>query len=286
MGTYDIVIDINTLIEYYHEYRTNHFIDFKNQRVLIVSDGYDEEFDSESDMIEIPNQEHTNEFTEVFRVDHIFTYDTLKDFCRTFQIDEMEADLDYMKSHGEHGSDCSDCNYNHYDVNVEPCTSCVDYCNHSKNNTLSTNPDFEPNGIKNMVKENIHFSPTVPETLDNTIEYKPTGKLDKEIKCTTMNDICGPLKETFGKYVGPLLMNDIHNKSIKHIKFIIDYLWADELKAFQEHTEYVIQSQDDLQSWIDVCENYIMTHDNLETSEDPVNHVFYHLMKLKKLYNL
>ena len=56
------------------------------------------------------------------------------------------------------------------------------------------------------------------------------------------------------------------------IRKLIEYNWEDELKSFQEETEFEIQSQDSLECWIGVCE------------ARNIDHIFYHLMKLKQYY--
>ena len=61
---------------------------------------------------------------------------------------------------------------------------------------------------------------------------------------------------------------------IEHIEKIILYNWKDELRNFEETYGVEIQSQDDLQSWITVCE------------ANDWNHIFYTLMVLKQEFDL
>lgn len=51
---------------------------------------------------------------------------------------------------------------------------------------------------------------------------------------------------------------------------LITYSWAEELRSFQETFEVEIQSQDDLDTWIRVCQEKGWT-----------NHIFYSLMVLR-----
>lgn len=55
---------------------------------------------------------------------------------------------------------------------------------------------------------------------------------------------------------------------------IIDYLWEDEIKNFEEEFETEIQSQDDIDSWIKICED----------DEEMKSHIFYDLMVIKAAY--
>ena len=54
---------------------------------------------------------------------------------------------------------------------------------------------------------------------------------------------------------------------------LIDYSWNDEMKNFEEEYEVEIQSQDNLEPWIEWCE---------QTGN--ITHIFYHLMVLKSAY--
>jgi hypothetical protein len=62
---------------------------------------------------------------------------------------------------------------------------------------------------------------------------------------------------------------------IDSIKTLINYLWKDELKNFCETYGMEVQSQDNLEDWIKVCE----ISPGLE--EPMTNHIFYHLMVIK-----
>ena len=55
---------------------------------------------------------------------------------------------------------------------------------------------------------------------------------------------------------------------------IINYLWEDEFDDFEASYDVEIQSQDDLDPWIAICEK----------DEDMKSHAFYHLMVLKSSY--
>jgi hypothetical protein len=54
------------------------------------------------------------------------------------------------------------------------------------------------------------------------------------------------------------------------LQALIDSLWADEMNDFQFTYEVHIQSQDSLESWIEVCKRNGWT-----------NHRFYHMMVIK-----
>lgn len=350
---------------------TGLIFDYQNKKVFNCTDDTDEaEWSDQIFTFEIEGKE------VIFYLVEVLSYDTIKDMAEVIRIQEIENDLSYMKNNGEHVSSCSGCEYEQHSVNEIPCNICKNYDNYSKKDFM--------NNLSKCCNATIRY-------LD-CAECKEKGIPCEEIICTScgasikdseeeiinshfpnefrekqtdyMNDICGPLKETFGKksdndkivddIVTPIFdklkkdlkisdnkdtykigYNTTHQRldelilskpdvleakprslgytqqyidnfkkclengttpaleeiklqeQIKeHIKFIIDYLWDIEMKNFSETFEVSIQSQDDLQQWIDWCENYIMTHDNLEIGEDPINHIFYHLMKLKKLYNL
>lgn len=59
----------------------------------------------------------------------------------------------------------------------------------------------------------------------------------------------------------------------KSLKKLVNYNWEEEMKHFMETYDIHIQSQDNLEEWIKICEekNYI-------------NHIFYNLMILKSAY--
>jgi len=60
---------------------------------------------------------------------------------------------------------------------------------------------------------------------------------------------------------------------IKSIEEVIKYDWETEMEDFCEQFEVEIQSQDDLDKWINICEN---------ERPEMKNHVFYHLMVSRK----
>ena len=84
------------------------------------------------------------------------------------------------------------------------------------------------------------------------------------------------LKQVVKKLKGEPVIEDNDDELVTPEKIIasmmkvVDYLWEAELKSFQEKYEVEIQSQDSLQSWIEVCENNGWT-----------KHIFYNLMLMK-----
>lgn len=331
---------------------TGLIFDYQNKKVFNCTDDTDEaEWSDQIFTFEIEGKE------VIFYLVEVLSYDTIKDIAEVIRIQEMEHDINYMKSQEQHGNSCVGCHAEQGDVKVEPCKSCKDYCNYKSNSMLSdccSAPiryldceDCKKKGVPcpivictqcgatihdhtdeqaAEIQDNVRYDdqhkviPTDPETLDNTIEYHPVDVLHNNIKSTTMNNICGPLKETFGnpktlnqqtgclepfeyskllrlgfseEYIKNLkkcldknttpAMEEIKiEKQIKEsVKILIDYLWSNEMKHFCKGFGVEIQSQDNIQNWIDVCEN-----DNNPEKEVMTNHVFYHLMKLKKLYNL
>ena len=59
----------------------------------------------------------------------------------------------------------------------------------------------------------------------------------------------------------------------KAIITLVNYSWNDEMKHFEEEYDVEIQSQNNLEPWIEWCE---------QTGN--VNSIFYHLMVLKSAY--
>lgn len=57
------------------------------------------------------------------------------------------------------------------------------------------------------------------------------------------------------------------------IRKVVDYLWVDEMRSFEEEYEVEIQSQDSIEEWIKACEERWGT-----------DHIFYWLMILKSEY--
>jgi hypothetical protein len=264
------VIEKNTKQSYNIMLGTGLIFDYQNKKMFHCTDDAEEaEWTDQIFTFEIEGKE------VIFYLIEALSYDVIKDMAEVIRIQEMESDLAYMKEHGEHGSSCVGCAYEQYDVNELPCSACSNYI------------FYLPK------KESI---PTDPETLDNTIESQFPNDFEEK-QTDFMNDVCGSLKETFSniKTVHPFpswidpktweIMQKMHNSQFvstePHIKVIIDYLWSDELRHFCEGFGVEIQSQDDLDNWIKVCEN-----DNNPEKEAMTDHVFYHLMKLKKLYNL
>lgn len=320
---------------------TGIIFDKTNKLVLNCTDDVDEkQWSDESLTFDIDGKEVT------FYIIEKTSYDTIKDIAEVIRIQEMENDLNYMKSQEQHGNSCVGCHAEQGNVKVEPCKSCKDYCNYKSNSMLSdccSAPiryldceDCKKKGVPcpivictqcgatihdhtdeqaAEIQDNVRYDdqhkviPTDPETFDNTIAVP-----------TSQETICGPLKETFGnpktlnqqtgclepfeyskllrlgfseEYIKNLkkcldknttpAMEEIKiEKQIKEsVKILIDYLWSNEMKHFCKGFGVEIQSQDNIQNWIDVCEN-----DNNPEKEVMTNHVFYHLMKLKKLYNL
>lgn len=320
---------------------TGIIFDKTNKLVLNCTDDVDEkQWSDESLTFDIDGKEVT------FYIIEKTSYDTIKDIAEVIRIQEMEHDLNYMKSQEQHGNSCVGCHAEQGNVKVEPCKSCKDYCNYKSNSMLSdccSAPiryldceDCKKKGVPcpivictqcgatihdhtdeqaAEIQDNVRYDdqhkviPTDPETLDNTVAVP-----------ASQETICGPLKETFGnpktlnqqtgclepfeyskllrlgfseeyiknfekcldKNTTPAMEEIKIEKQIKEsVKILIDYLWSNEMKHFCKGFGVEIQSQDDIQNWIDVCEN-----DNNPEKEAMTNHVFYHLMKLKKLYNL
>jgi hypothetical protein len=62
------------------------------------------------------------------------------------------------------------------------------------------------------------------------------------------------------------------------LKRIVDYNWEDEMVHFEETFDVEIQSQDNIEPWIEWCKEagpYILNE------VYPVDHIFYHLMVIK-----
>jgi hypothetical protein len=320
---------------------TGIIFDKTNKLVLNCTDDVDEkQWSDESLTFDIDGKEVT------FYIIEKTSYDTIKDIAEVIRIQEMEHDLNYMKSQEQHGNSCVGCHAEQGNVKVEPCKSCKDYCNYKSNSMLSdccSAPiryldceDCKKKGVPcpivictqcgatihdhtdeqaAEIQDNVRYDdqhkviPTDPDTLDNTVAVP-----------ASQETICGPLKETFGnpktlnqqtgclepfeyskllrlgfseEYIKNLkkcldknttpVMEEIKiEKQIKEsVKILIDYLWSNEMKHFCKSFGVEIQSQDNIQNWINVCEN-----DNNPEKEVMTNHVFYHLMKLKQFYNL
>jgi hypothetical protein len=112
INTYDIIIG------------TGLIFDYKNKKVFYCSDDKDQ-WSNNSLILDIEGT------TVIFYVIETLSYDVVKDMAEVIRIQEMENDLDYMKSHEEHGRNCSGCDAEHGYVNIEPCRSCKDHCNYS-----------------------------------------------------------------------------------------------------------------------------------------------------------
>jgi hypothetical protein len=222
-----------------------------------------------------------------------------KDYCNyksnSMLSDCCSAPIRYL--------DCEDCKKKGVPCPIVICTQC--------GATIHDHTDEQAAEIQDNVRYDDQHKviPTDPDTLDNTIAVP-----------TSQETICGPLKETFGnpktlnqqtgclepfeyskllrlgfseEYIKNLkkcldknttpVMEEIKiEKQIKEsVKILIDYLWSNEMKHFCKSFGVEIQSQDNIQNWINVCEN-----DNNPEKEVMTNHVFYHLMKLKQFYNL
>lgn len=276
---------------------TGLIFDYQNKKMFHCTDDAEEaEWSDQIFTFEIEGEE------VIFYLIEALSYDVVKDMAEVIRIQEMENDLDYIKSQGEHGYDCSDCDYKQSGIEFEPCRSCVEYCNHSKNkkdksyNEVVT--DFVPpvdgqqcpswvnpttwNAMQNVQRSINDFFANVSNL--KTLNTK-TGCLEPMTFESLKNAITKPDFE-------PKILSSIAESGHKtltteareHAKVIIDYCWNKAREKFEY--DFKIVWCYDLNMWTEWCENYIMTHDNLEVGEDPVNHIFYHLMKLKQLYNL
>ena len=93
---------------------------------------------------------------------------------------------------------------------------------------------------------------------------------DKEYSTVSVNDALVAMNDAITE-VHSLTEKRLINQFIIPLKKVIDYLWEDEMINYESHTGYTIQSNDDLNDWIHICER------------DNETHIFYHLMKLKQL---
>lgn len=84
------------------------------------------------------------------------------------------------------------------------------------------------------------------------------------------------LKQVVKKLKGEPIEEDNYNELVAPEKIIasmmkvVDYLWEREMRDFEETYALQIESQDDLQTWIKLCEEHHWT-----------NHIFYNLMLMK-----
>ena len=105
-----------------------------------------------------------------------------------------------------------------------------------------------------MAKINIDFKKIIGKP-----QFNEHGGYGEAVALRAMEKACEEaIKNTIEQFREPI--NEVFN-----------YLWKDELYNYEEQTGYTIQSQDDLNDWIHVCE------------KDKSQHIFYHLMKLKLL---
>jgi hypothetical protein len=83
-------------------------------------------------------------------------------------------------------------------------------------------------------------------------------------------------KSEINKLKGEPIEEDNYNELVAPEKIIasmvkvVDYLWEREMRDFEETYALQIESQDDLQTWIKLCEEHHWT-----------NHIFYNLMLMK-----
>lgn len=159
---------------------TGLIFDYQNKKVFNCTDDTDEaEWSDKIFTFEIEGKE------VIFYLVEVLSYDTIKDIAEVIRIQEMEHDLDYMKSQREKAFDCCDCNHKQGYVNVEPCKSCKDYCNHSKNKVInSLNPPIDDQQTHNWIREKVNNPKTLntktgclePLTFEKLIKTKSHDK--------------------------------------------------------------------------------------------------------------
>ena len=187
--------------------------DHDRKEVIYCTEDEDEsQFTELSYIFDIEGQEV--HFWEIDRI----PFNTIKDMAEVIRIHEMESDQQYMKDNGEHAKGCQGCDFEQDNVNNEPCSSCVDFCNYTpKNkplepllmfsvgelyfmaypghtgdqvhdyfrandlNNITTTPEKINAAKKELIKiiNSKEVKVTDPETLDNTIEIKPQSEGDE-----------------------------------------------------------------------------------------------------------
>lgn len=83
------------------------------------------------------------------------------------------------------------------------------------------------------------------------------------LKDTVMRMKGEPVEDDYSELVAP-------EKIIASMMKVVDYLWEKEMRHFEETYSLQIESQDDLQTWIKLCEKNGWTE-----------HIFYNLMLMK-----
>jgi len=180
----------------------------------------------------------------IFYVIEVLSYDTIKDIAEVIRIQEMEHDKEYMDKKDDM-----------FERIAGPLKQTFGNISKEKQEDLFScvNCDYKMNGVNN---------PPCNACVDHYFHSQRKNKCDNQIMIKNNTSII-PEK--------------------KHIEFIIDLYWKDELRDFCEVYEVELQSQDSLIDWIVWCDG---NHENINYPNPPTNHIFYHLMKLKQLYNL